>query len=339
VAETALRQDPSVLEVEEVAEALAVDLDSGLSSAEAARRLAADGPNELRGTPPVPIWRKILAQFQDPLIYLLLAAVVISLVAWVLGGRIGWPVDAIVIAVVVILNAALGYVQEARAESAVAALQEMTAVTSAVLRDGQLARIPSDQLVRGDLIVLAEGDAVGADARLTEAAALRVLEASLTGESEAVEKNVSALPGPAALGDRHCMVYKGTAVAQGSGRAIVTATGMATEMGSIAGMLEETQEEPTPLQTEVGRIGRMLGIAVIIIAFVVVVTVFVISDVRTVADAVTILLLGVSLAVAAVRRGCPRSCRSYWRSAYSEWPSTGPLSRSCPLWRRWALPR
>jgi len=207
VAETALRQDPSVLKIEEVAESLAVDLDSGLSSAEAARRIAADGPNELRGTPPVPIWRKILAQFQDPLIYLLLAAVVISLVAWVLGGRIGWPVDAIVIAVVVILNAVLGYVQEARAESAVAALQEMTAVTSAVLRAGQLARIPSDQLVRGDLIVLAEGDAVGADARLTEAAALRVLEASLTGESEAVEKNVSALPGPAALADRHCMVY------------------------------------------------------------------------------------------------------------------------------------
>jgi Ca2+-transporting ATPase len=305
VAETALRQDPSVLEVEEVAEALAVDLDYGPSSAEATRRLAADGPNELRGTPPVPIWRKILAQFQDPLIYLLLVAVVISLVAWVMGGRIGWPVDAIVIAVVVILNAVLGYVQEARAESAVAALHEMTAVTSAVLRDGQLARIPSDQLVRGDLLVLAEGDAVGADARLTEAAALRVLEASLTGESEAVEKNASALPGPAALGDRRCMVYKGTAVAQGSGRAIVTATGMATEMGSIAGMLEATQEEPTPLQIEVGRIGRMLGIAVIIIAVVVVVTVFVISDVRTIADAVTILLLGVSLAVAAVPEGLP----------------------------------
>jgi P-type Ca2+ transporter type 2C len=305
VAETALRQDPSVLEVAEVAEALAVDLNSGLSSAEAARRLAADGPNELRATPPVPIWRKILAQFQDPLIYLLLVAVVISLVAWVLGGRVGWPVDAIVIAVVVILNAVLGYVQEARAESAVAALQEMTAVTSSVLRDGQLARIPSEQLVRGDLLVVAEGDAVGADARLTEAAALRVLEASLTGESEAVEKNVSALPGPAALGDRHCMVFKGTAVAQGSGRAIVAATGMATEMGSIADMLEATQEEPTPLQVEVGRIGRMLGIAVIIIAVVVVVTVFVISDVRTVADATTILLLGVSLAVAAVPEGLP----------------------------------
>jgi magnesium-transporting ATPase (P-type) len=294
-----------VLDIAEVAEALAVDLDTGLSSAEAARRLAADGPNELRAAPPVPTWRKILAQFRDPLIYLLLAAVAISLLAWVLGGGHSWPVDAIVISVVVLLNAVLGYVQEARAESAVAALQEMTAVTSAVLRDGRMLRIPSEQLVRGDLLVLAEGDAVGADGRLTEAAALRVLEASLTGESQAVEKNVSALPGPVALGDRRCMAFKGTAVAQGTGRAIVTATGMATEMGSIAGMLEATEEEPTPLQSEVGRIGRMLGIAVIIIAVVVVVTVFLISDVRTAADAVTILLLGVSLAVAAVPEGLP----------------------------------
>ena len=201
-----------MLDIAEVAEALAVDLDTGLSSAEAARRLAADGPNELRAAPPVTTWRKILAQFRDPLIYLLLAAVAISLLAWVLGGGHSWPVDAIVISVVVLLNAVLGYVQEARAESAVAALQEMTAVTSAVLRDGRMLRIPSEQLVRGDLLVLAEGDAVGADGRLTEAAALRVLEASLTGESQAVEKNVSALPGPVALGDRRCMAFKGTAV-------------------------------------------------------------------------------------------------------------------------------
>lgn len=122
--------------------------------------------------------------------------------------------------------------------------------------------MPSSQLVRGDLLVLAEGDAVGADARLIEAAALRVLEASLTGESEAVEKNASTLPQPAALGDRQCMVFKGTAVAQGTGRAIVTATGMATEMGSVADMLEATQEEPhttadrgRPDRTDAGRRG------------------------------------------------------------------------------------
>ncbi|HEX5908128.1 MAG TPA: cation-transporting P-type ATPase [Propionibacteriaceae bacterium] len=143
MAATALQEDPSVLDIAEVAEALAVDLNSGLSSAEAALRLAADGPNELRAAPPVPTWRKILAQFRDPLIYLLLVAIAISLIAWALGGGNGWPVDAIVIAVVVVLNAVLGYVQEARAETAVAALQEMTAVTSAVLRDGRMLRIPS----------------------------------------------------------------------------------------------------------------------------------------------------------------------------------------------------
>ena len=142
--------------------------------------------------------------------------------------------------------------QEAKAENAVAALARMTAVTSAVVRDGQVLRVPSAELVRGDVLVLGEGDAVGADARLVQAAALRVQEASLTGESEAVLKDAATLPEPAALGDRLDMVFKGTAVAQGTGRAVVTATGMDTEMGAIAEMLEATEEEPTPLQKEVG---------------------------------------------------------------------------------------
>jgi P-type E1-E2 ATPase len=297
--------DPSVVAVEAVAEALGTSLRAGLTSAEASRRLREDGPNELRAAPPVPTWRKILAQFQDPLIYLLLGAVVISLVAWVIEGAVGWPVDALVIAAVVVLNAVLGYVQQAKAESAVAALQHMTAVTSAVIRDGEVVRVPSDELVRGDLLVLSEGEAVGADGRLCQAAALKIQESSLTGESEAVQKEVVTLTATAALGDQHGMVFKGTAVVQGTGHAVVTATGMDTEMGAIAEMLEATQEEPTPLQKEVGRIGRMLGIAVIIIAVVVVLTVFLISDVRTAADAVTVLLLGVSLAVAAVPEGLP----------------------------------
>ena len=199
----------------------------------------------------------------------------------------------------------LGYVQEAKAENAVAALARMTAVTSAVVRDGQVQRVPSAELVRGDLLVLGEGDAVGADARLVQAASLRVQEASLTGESEAVLKDAATLPGPAALGDRLDMVFKGTAVAQGTGRAVVTATGMDTEMGAIAEMLEATEEEPTPLQKEVARIGRMLGIAVVVIAVVVVATILLISDIRSAADVITVLLLGVSLAVAAVPEGLP----------------------------------
>jgi magnesium-transporting ATPase (P-type) len=276
----------------------------GLTGVEAARRLAVDGPNELRAAPPVPTWRRVLSQFQDPLIYLLLGAVAVSLVAWLLEGRVGLPVDVMVIGVVIAFNALLGFAQEARARNAVAALQKMTAVTSTVIRDGVPVRLPSDQLVCGDLLVLGEGDAVGADGVLNYAASLRVEESSLTGESGAVDKWVATESGEG-LGDRPGLVFKGTAVVQGSGRAVVSATGMNTEMGSIATMLEATEEKRTPLQAEVSRIGRMLGIAVVIIAIVVVTTILIISDIREPSDVVTVLLLGVSLAVAAVPEGLP----------------------------------
>ena len=297
--------DPSIIDVDEVTRALGADVENGLASKEAARRLAADGPNELRAVPPVAAWRRMLAQFEDPLIYLLLAAVAISLAAWAIGGRQSWPVDAIVIALIVVMNAILGYLQEAKAERAVAALAKMTAVTSSVVRDGRVVRVPSAELVHGDLLVLGEGDAVGADARLVQADALRIQEASLTGESVAVLKDAATLPAPAVLGDRRDMVFKGTAVVQGQGRAVVTATGMATEMGAIAALLEATEEEPTPLQIEIGRIGRMLGVAVLVIAAIVVATVLAISDITGIGDVVTVLLLGVSLAVAAVPEGLP----------------------------------
>ena len=299
------RDDPSVKDASEVARALGADLDRGLTSQEASRRLAQNGRNELRTAPRVPAWRRVLSQFQDPLVYLLLGAIAIALVAWAIEGFAGWPVDAIVITAIVLLNAGLGHVQEAKAADAVAALARMTAVTSAVVRDGQSLRVPSAELVRGDLLVLGEGDAVGADARLIQATSLRVQEASLTGESEAVLKDASTLRESAAIGDRLDMVFKGTAIAQGTGRAVVTATGMDTEVGAIAEMLEATAEEPTPLEKEVGRIGRMLGIAVVIIAVVVVGTILLISDIRGAADVIAVLLLGVSLAVAAVPEGLP----------------------------------
>ncbi len=301
--------DASVMEADAVAAALGVDVETGLRAQEAASRLAQHGPNELRAAPPVPAWRRVLAQFQDPLIYLLLAAVAVALVAWWVEGTDaqgrGWPVDAIVIVAVVLLNAVIGHVQEAKAQNAVAALAKMTAATAAVLRDGKPQRVPSAELVRGDVLVLAEGDAVGADARLFQATALRVQEAALTGESEAVLKATATLPQPAALGDQLDMVFKGTAVAQGTGRAVVTATGMDTQMGKVAALLEATAEEPTPLEKEVARIGRTLGIAVVIVALVVVGTILLISEIRNTADVVHVLLLGVSLAVAAVPEGLP----------------------------------
>src|SRR5690606_3134720 len=297
--------DPTVTDAADVARRLGVDPATGLSSEEAARRLATDGPNELRSAPPVPLWRRVLAQFQDPLVYLLLVAVGISLVAWLVEGPDGAPVDAIVILAVVVLNAVIGLVEESKAQDAVAALSAMTAATSTVLRDGELRTVPSAELVRGDILVLSEGDAVGADARVLSASNLRVQEASLTGESAAVSKSPATLPAPVQLGDRTNMVHKGTAVPQGVGRAVVTATGMATEMGAIAELLEETREDPTPLDREVAQVSKLLGVTVVVIALVVMVVTALVNDVSSASDLVTVLLLGVSLAVAAVPEGLP----------------------------------
>lgn len=277
----------------------------GLSSEDAEQRFAKFGPNALRSAKPVPLWRRILAQFQDPLVYLLLGGAFVAGVAWAIEREESWPIDAVVILAVILLNAGLGFVQESKAADAVAALSRMTAVNASVLRCGERHRIPSTDLVPGDILLLEEGDAVGADARLLGATALKILEASLTGESEAVSKDARPLAAPVPLADRTSMVFKGTAVAQGSGRAVVTATGMKTEMGLIAKLIDEAVEEPTPLQREVARIGRMLGIAVIAIAIVVVTTILIVSPIKTMGDLVAVLLLGVSLAVAAVPEGLP----------------------------------
>ncbi len=292
-------------EVQAVAAACQTDLALGLSVAEAARRLASDGANELRAQPALPRWRRALALVQEPLVALLLVAAAVALVAWFVEGRQGWPMDAIVIAVVVLLNAGMSWVQEAKAQSAVAALARMTQASSSVLRGGMIQRIPSVALVRGDLLLLAEGDAVGADARLIQAVDLRLLEASLTGESEPVLKDAARLKAAAPLAERRNMVFQGTSVAQGSGRAVVTATGMRSELGAIASMLDATPDQPTPLQLEVARIGRVLGLAAVAIAVLAVLTILATEQVRAPADVVTVLLLGVSLAVAAVPEGLP----------------------------------
>ncbi|MBC7618562.1 MAG: cation-translocating P-type ATPase [Candidatus Saccharibacteria bacterium] len=302
--------DASLVDIADLALALETNLESGLGAEAAATRLRADGPNELRVVPGVPAWRRALAQFQNPLVYLLVAAAAVALVAWWFEGRgkqgaAGWPLDAIVITCVVLLNALLGWIQEVKAAHAVATLAKMATTNSAVVRDGAVVRVPSAELVKGDVLVLAEGDAIGADARLAQSAALKLLEAPLTGESEAVLKDAATLPGPAALGDRLNMVFKGTAVAQGTGTAVVTATGMQTEMGGIATLLETTPDAPTPLQSEIAHLGKVLGIAALVISAVVVTTILLISDIHGLADVVTILLLGVSLAVAAIPEGLP----------------------------------
>ncbi len=220
-------------------------------------------------------------------------------------GRDGLPFDAIAIAVIVLLNAVLGSAQRARAEHAVEALARMSATTATVVRDGARRRVPTSELVVGDVLVLAEGDTVAADARLLAADSLSVAESSLTGESEPVLKDATTLAAAAALGDRFDMVFDGTAVVRGSGRAVVTHTGMATQMGVIAGLLHATEQDPTPLEREIAHVGRVLGRAVLAIAAAVILTLVLVHGVDSVQDLVTILLLGVSLAVAAVPEGLP----------------------------------
>jgi P-type Ca2+ transporter type 2C len=293
------------LDVADVIERYGTDLAQGLSSEQVAGRLVRYGPNQLKAASPVPAWRKLLDQFADPLVYLLLAAVVASLIAWLLEGRHGVPFEVIAILAIVVANGVLGYVQSERADAAIAALQQMLAVSARVMRDGIVQQVRAEEVVPGDLLVLAEGDAICADARLVDVFSLMTMEASLTGESEPVTKSVERVDGPALVGERVNTVFSGTSVVRGKGRAVVTATAMDTEMGSIAHLLDTGQPDKTPLQRDVARIGTMLGAAVVIIAAVIMVTIWLTASIDSAADVIDVGLIGVSLAVAAVPESLP----------------------------------
>jgi Ca2+-transporting ATPase len=280
--------------------ALGADAEHGLTTEEARRRLEQYGPNELAAERPIPAWRKFLAQFQSPLIILLLIAAAISLIVWLYERD-----EPLVIFAIVLLNGILGFVQEERAERSVAALRAMAAAEDSVLRDGQLQRVAATGLVPGDIIAIEEGDTIPADGRLIQSIALQTAEASLTGESLPVSKDTAPLAEDVGIGDRSNMVFSGTAATYGRGRAIVTATGMQTEMGKIAGLLRQTESEPMPLQQELDRTGKLLGIVVVIIAIVMVVTIIVVEGIREFSAIIDVLILGVALAVAAVPEGLP----------------------------------
>jgi P-type Ca2+ transporter type 2C len=275
----------------------------GLGAPEVQRRLQQGGPNELPSPPPVPAWRRFAAQFRDVLTILLLVATAVSLVAWWIERESSIPYEALTILAVVVLNGALGFVQESRAEQAVAALRAMSAPSARVLRDGEQAMVPTADVVPGDVLLLEEGDTIAADARVLESIALRAAEAALTGESTSVTKDDDAIAEDAGIGDQTNMVFSGTAIASGRGRAVVTATGAATEIGKIADSLHAAEAGPTPLQRELDRVGKLLGIAVIAIAVVISVTIVFVEHLRSLADLVDVLLLAVSLAVAAVPEG------------------------------------
>jgi Ca2+-transporting ATPase len=288
---------------EQVVHDLGVDPAAGLSSAEARARLEQHGRNELPSEPPTPAWRRFLDQFRDPLTILLLVATVVSFVAWTFERETPIPYEAIVILAIVILNGILGFVQENRAEHAVAALQAMAAPTARVLRDERPQDVPAQEVVPGEILLLEEGDTVAADARVLEAIALRSAEAALTGESTSVSKSSAPIPQEVGIADRENMVFSGTSIAAGRGRAVAVATGPATELGKIAGRLQETTSEPTPLQKELDHVGKVLGIIVIAIAVVVSATILLTASITTVSGLIAVLVLAVSLAVAAVPEG------------------------------------
>ena len=278
---------------------------TGLSGAEAQKRLAENGPNKLAEGKKTPLLVRFFQQMKNPMILILLAAALISGITAVIEHESF--AEVIIILAVVIINAVLGVVQESKAEKAIEALQKMAASTCRVLRDGQIARIKTEELVPGDVILLEAGDAVPADGRILESASLQIEEAALTGESVPVSKIVDALsPGDAKsipLGDRKNMVYMGSVVVYGRGMAVVTATGMQTEMGRIADALSKAEEGQTPLQKKLSHLSKILtwlvlGICVVI--FGINVLRFHGTGERYILDS---FLIAVSLAVAAIPEG------------------------------------
>ncbi|MDW5561590.1 MAG: HAD-IC family P-type ATPase [Methanomassiliicoccus sp.] len=273
---------------------------SGLTSEEAEARLQRYGRNELRGKEgPSPL-TILVRQFVDPLVGILLVAAIVSLGVWFVDRREDELIDAAVIMVIVLINAALGFYQEYRAEQTLRALRELASPQATVVRNGLESEVPSPSLVPGDVIVLATGDRVSADARLLEAVNLDAMESSLTGESTPVSKNAGdRVPEDAPVGDRSTMVFSGTVVGRGHGQAVVVATGMDTELGKIAGLVGGRSEQ-TPLQRKLARLSVQLGIAVLAIA----VVVFLIGLLRSV-EVLEMFLTAVSLAVAAIPEGLP----------------------------------
>jgi Ca2+-transporting ATPase len=290
-----------------VVESLGSDAAHGLSEDQALQRLAKYGPNELQAHAMAPWWQRLLEQFQDTLVIILLVATVISFVEWWLQAprETPLPYEGMVILAIVILNALLGFVQESRAEQAVQALKSLAAPESTVVRDAQRRRVPARELVPGDIVLVESGDRMPADARVLEAANLKVDEAAMTGESLPVGKRTAPIDGEAGLGDRLNMLYAGTTVTLGRARAIVVGTGMTTEVGRIAGLIETAVKEQTPLQQELDRTGKRLSVIMLGICAIVFFTGIVVEGANDLGSILRLFLFAVALAVAAIPEALP----------------------------------
>ena len=275
----------------------------GLTSQEAAARLSKHGPNRLQEAKKITNLQRFLQQLKDPMLLILMAAAAVSAVTSILSGE--KLTEVIIILAVVLLNAVLGVVQESKAEAAIEALQTMTAATSKVLRDGKIIVLHSADLVPGDVVLLEAGDAVPADGRLLESASLKIEEAALTGESVPVNKTAETISaqGDVPLGDRKNMCYMGSTVVYGRGSAVITATGMDTEMGKIAGVLARTEQEETPLQRKLTQLGKTLSYLVLAICVFIFVFDLLVEGDYSLEAILKTFMVAVSLAVAAIPEG------------------------------------
>lgn len=287
------------ISIQQVLEQLPSDPDKGLSSAEVAKRLNHYGPNQLQAKRKKTIWQRFLEQFKDVMIIILIIAALISfMVAFYEGQDF---IEPILIILIVAINAVMGVVQEGKAEQALEALQEMSSPQARVIREGRESVVLAAELVPGDIIKLEAGDYIPADARIIEESSLKVEEAVLTGESVPSEKDAQAkVAANAPLGDRSNMVYSGCSVSYGTARAVVTATGMITEMGKIAGLLESEPEGPTPLQQKLHLLGKYLGF----LALGVCAVIFFIG-LASGMKLMEIFMIAVALAVSAIPEGLP----------------------------------
>ena len=287
-------QEPHSLSAEKVLENNKTSRQQGLSTSEAARRLSEYGPNELVEKGKKKAWRILLAQVTEVMILILLAAVIISV-------ALHEYIDAIVILVIVVLNTVLGFWQEFKAENAMAALKKMTVLNVRVRREGAEQQISAKDLAPGDILLIEAGNIVPADARLIAAANLKVQEAALTGESAAVDKDTGKLQGgDLALADRKNMIYRGTVVTYGRGEAVVTHTGMRTELGKIATMLQDVEDEQTPLQRRLAKLGRSLALAAGVLILIVAGMMYLQG-----AGLTEMFMTAISMAVAAIPEGLP----------------------------------
>ena len=284
-------------DVEEVSKTLNTDLEKGLSEEEAKKRQKENGYNELQEKKKKSLFVKFLEQFKDFMIIILIIAAIISGVVGQMQGE-GFT-DSIIILIVVILNAVIGVIQENKAEKSLEALKKMSSYSAKVMRDGKVTVIPSRELVPGDIVVLDTGDYVPADIRLVDAVNLKAQEASLTGESVPVEKDAATIENEeVSLGDRTNMLFSSSLVTYGRGKGIVVETGMHTEVGNIAGMLNSVEETATPLQQKLNKLGKSLGIMAIVICIVI----FIIGLAYG-KDVIDMFMTAVSLAVAAIPEG------------------------------------